>query len=224
MPKLHVVGEHKNCSEAKVFASRGKGWEWVDYPQDADVVVLTGGSDINPALYGEMKITQAYSWKNYPARDMFEIKSVRAATKENRIILGICRGAQLCNVLAGGKLWQDVNKHQGDHEMFLVNQNYEKISTTSVHHQAMRVTREAEILATCFLSTMKFAQGRVWQKGDVKAEGMDDNDWLRWDSTDIEACWYPKQRYFCVQGHPEYPGGRELADWTYKSIIGKLGD
>lgn len=72
----------------------------------ADGVVLPGGSDIDPALYG------SYPQKNLgsitPERDRWELKILKIAKEMGKPILGICRGFQLINVFYGGSLKVDV--------------------------------------------------------------------------------------------------------------------
>ena len=71
-----------------------------------DGVVLTGGGDVEPALYGALPHA-SYS----PAesgRDAFEIAIVRAATDAGLPIFAICRGMQVLNVALGGDLVQDI--------------------------------------------------------------------------------------------------------------------
>ena len=68
-------------------------------------VVIGGGDDIEPIHYG------AELFPNYqydPERDAFEMAMIEQAIKNNLPILGICRGAQLINVVAGGNLHQDI--------------------------------------------------------------------------------------------------------------------
>lgn len=77
-------------------------------------LMLTGGSDVNPARYGERpeKETQSPDDK----RDEFEIMLLRHALFEASIpVLAICRGMQLFNVFHGGTLVQhlaDGGSHQ----------------------------------------------------------------------------------------------------------------
>ncbi len=71
-----------------------------------DGVVLTGGSDVNPDLYGASPHA-SYS-ASEPGRDAFEIALVRAATEAGLPIFAICRGMQVLNVALGGDLVQDI--------------------------------------------------------------------------------------------------------------------
>jgi putative glutamine amidotransferase len=71
-----------------------------------DGVLLTGGGDINPALYGE---TPHESYQaSEPGRDEFEIALVGAAINAKLPIFAICRGMQVLNVALGGTLVQDI--------------------------------------------------------------------------------------------------------------------
>jgi putative glutamine amidotransferase len=69
-------------------------------------VLLTGGADIDPALYGETRHPTFEAAE--PGRDRFEIDLARAALEADLPILAICRGMQVLNVALGGTLIQDV--------------------------------------------------------------------------------------------------------------------
>jgi putative glutamine amidotransferase len=79
-----------------------------------DGLVLTGGGDVSSWLYGEDPAPEAYDVD--PARDAWERALAAAAAAaqdsnghqnhERLPVLGVCRGAQLLNVVAGGSLIQ----------------------------------------------------------------------------------------------------------------------
>jgi len=71
-----------------------------------DGLVLTGGEDIDPALYGADRSPQLYPPSR--ERDLFELAVFAAARQRELPILGICRGIQLVNVGLGGTLYQDL--------------------------------------------------------------------------------------------------------------------
>jgi putative glutamine amidotransferase len=71
-----------------------------------DGLFLTGGVDIDPALYGEAR--HARCDRSDPDRDWTEMTLIRWALEEDRPILGVCRGIQAMNVACGGSLYQDV--------------------------------------------------------------------------------------------------------------------
>lgn len=69
-------------------------------------VVLLGGADVDPQLYGE-----APHPSFDPAdqgRDAYEIALAQAAVERNVPLLAICRGLQVLNVALGGTLIQDI--------------------------------------------------------------------------------------------------------------------
>ena len=72
----------------------------------ADGVVLTGGSDVDPCLYGcELHPKTEVLPTRKGSSDM---EIARLALDADIPILGICMGIQLLNVVAGGTLVQDV--------------------------------------------------------------------------------------------------------------------
>ena len=72
----------------------------------ADGVMLTGGDDVDPALFGEDKHEKTGGID--PDRDRVEMALTRWAIAENKPLLGICRGVQVMNVSLGGSLIQDI--------------------------------------------------------------------------------------------------------------------
>jgi putative glutamine amidotransferase len=71
-----------------------------------DGVLLTGGGDIDPVLYGEERHPTVDDAE--PGRDEFELDLARRAMESDMPLLAICRGAQVLNVAAGGTLVQDI--------------------------------------------------------------------------------------------------------------------
>lgn len=71
-----------------------------------DGLVLTGGGDLDPTLYGEEPDPSCYGVR--PERDAFEVALYREALDRGLPILAICRGMQLVNVLRGGSLIQNI--------------------------------------------------------------------------------------------------------------------
>jgi len=71
-----------------------------------DGMVLTGGVDIDPRLYGEEILNDSVSIA--PVRDRGEKILCALAEERGFPILGICRGVQYLNVYYGGDLYQDI--------------------------------------------------------------------------------------------------------------------
>lgn len=71
-----------------------------------DWILLPGGEDIDPALFGEAP-DPALGTVN-ARRDAFEFRLIGEALRQHKPIFGICRGMQVLNVYFGGSLWQDL--------------------------------------------------------------------------------------------------------------------
>ena len=69
-----------------------------------DGVIIGGGDDISPDLYGGRLVTSA---RVDPARDALERGVLLAAFADTKPVLGICRGSQMLNIALGGTLHQD---------------------------------------------------------------------------------------------------------------------
>jgi putative glutamine amidotransferase len=69
-------------------------------------LLLTGGGDVDPRLYGEAPHPTFDAAE--PGRDAFELDLVRRALDADIPIFAICRGIQVLNVARGGSLVQDI--------------------------------------------------------------------------------------------------------------------
>ncbi len=70
-------------------------------------LVVGGGDDLDPGLYGEASTAPVPS---DPERDAFEQSVLHTALARDLPILGICRGAQLLNITLGGDLHRDISR------------------------------------------------------------------------------------------------------------------
>ena len=75
--------------------------------QQLDGLILSGGGDINPLLYGQEPIPELHSI--CPERDEMELHLVKEAFNHQIPMLGICRGIQTLVAALGGELYQDLN-------------------------------------------------------------------------------------------------------------------
>ena len=72
-----------------------------------DGVVLPGGGDLDPRLYGEEPGDACYDVSH--AQDELDLAVARRSIDAGLPVLGVCRGHQLLNVLYGGTLIQDMD-------------------------------------------------------------------------------------------------------------------
>ncbi|MYK00046.1 MAG: gamma-glutamyl-gamma-aminobutyrate hydrolase family protein [Acidimicrobiaceae bacterium] len=150
-----------------------------------DGLLLTGGTDIEPSLYGAESETDIYPPE--PERDDLELGLFKGAVHRQIPVLGICRGQQIVNVGAGGTLHQDVPPHSGvghaaDAELHEVTLEPDSILrelygasvwVNSLHHQAVDTVGE-----------------------DLRVTG--------WSADDVaEGLEHTSLPIVCVQWHPE---------------------
>lgn len=74
---------------------------------DCDGLVLSGGGDMEPSLWGEAPVAELDEVS--PERDAMEYAALEEALARDVPVLGICRGCQVVNVFFGGTLYQDLN-------------------------------------------------------------------------------------------------------------------
>jgi putative glutamine amidotransferase len=77
-----------------------------DIAERIDGLLLTGGGDIDPTLFGEEPLPGLGSIT--PERDILEIALIRHMLDADKPIFGICRGCQILNIAAGGDMYQDL--------------------------------------------------------------------------------------------------------------------
>lgn len=82
-----------------------------------DGLLIAGGSDVNPLLYGEPLPVEGRTPALQPAislelfhrtRDIVELAFIGEALRQKKPVLGLCRGAQILAVALGGKLVGDI--------------------------------------------------------------------------------------------------------------------
>ena len=120
-----------------------------------DGLLLSGGVDVDPLLFGEEPLPSLGAI--CPERDIFELALTRRALALGVPILAICRGVQVLNIAAGGKVLQDIGsdidkpiKHDqqaplwyGSHSIEILPGSRlaaifgEKAIVNSFHHQAV---------------------------------------------------------------------------------------
>ena len=82
-----------------------------DVVASVDGLLLAGGGDVLPALYGAAAHPTFDAAE--PGRDEYELELVRLALAADMPVFAICRGVQLLNVARGGTLIQDIADEVG---------------------------------------------------------------------------------------------------------------
>lgn len=104
-----------------------------------DGFVIIGGDDVDPKYYHEENFASS---PVEPEIDELDIRVIDYAVKNNKPILGICRGLQILNVYFNGSLKQNILNHQNSvHKVMLVEDFLEFPSNEIVntfHHQSIK--------------------------------------------------------------------------------------
>ena len=125
------------------------------YTKICDGVLLVGGDDIPPDMYGEKSTLEESMLSR--KRSVFEVEFIKKYITTNKPLLGICAGMQAINVALGGTLHQDISNIITDLHNQKINftkpvhcvyirQNtkffdlfgVERLNTNSMHHQAVK--------------------------------------------------------------------------------------
>lgn len=182
MRKIFVVGWGQGYAN-------WMGGKIVTKMQDADLVVITGGADISPSLYGE----KAHPTTSpYPERDDHEVEAFGIARALNKPMIGICRGAQLMCALSGGKLIQDQGNPFHIHKLYTYDNK--EIKITSIHHQAMYPWG----MPKDHFKLLAWTNNICGHHYNANSEEMELPD-----GKECEVVHFPKTKCLGIQGHPE---------------------
>lgn len=176
-----------------------------------DGLLLTGGHDVAPELYGEERLAACGATSTM--RDRMETGLLRRALETDMPVLGICRGLQFINAALGGTLWQDIPSQCPSGITHVQKKPYnapthavnvisgtplhrllktDALMVNTLHHQAIRQLAEP-------LSAMAAAP-----------DGL------------IEAIWHPSRRFvWGVQWHPEFMWQKDAASMAiFRAFVG----
>ncbi len=159
-----------------------------------DGVLLSGGVDVDPALYGQARHPRLGRVNR--RRDDFELALTREALRRDLPILAICRGHQVLNVAAGGTLVQDIpSTLEGDVEHDASGRRWRR----SHRVQVTSGTRLHEILGQDALSVNSFHHQAVERVGaGLVVSALCPEDRV------VEGLEMPGRRFVVsVQWHPE---------------------
>ncbi|WP_066520819.1 gamma-glutamyl-gamma-aminobutyrate hydrolase family protein [Curtobacterium ammoniigenes] len=174
----------------------------------ADALLVTGGEDVDPTLYGGDP-TEQHLGQTFPTADRAQITAVQHAVEALVPVIGICRGMQLVNVALGGTLVQ--------HLTVPGHVNHDDPANSMVDHA---VTLDPDsVLAQRTGSTTLTVRSSHHQA--VREPGAGLRVVARADDGTIEAVEHESAPVWCVQWHPEDEGSRGtvLADLLRQAAI-----
>lgn len=162
-------------------------------------LLLVGGSDINPQIYGQQALSTTEVTDH--DRDSIELQVLEMAFQMGIPILGICRGAQMMAVSRGGQLIQHIEGHS------VFPPVYESLQLPTSHHEVRidpnsivgrALTDENETLFTNWNSMhhQSVHPGKLPKGAKVSAISVAD--------AVIEAIEFPEFEFVVgIQAHPE---------------------
>ena len=139
IPYLEFAKDYLNCDDLRILSPDSPIWP------DLDLLILTGGADINPSRYNE--IPGFYTDKPDLLKEYFDVHVLPRYIENQTPCLAICRGMQSIAITFGGKLCQNMyhetnkaeNPYEGVHNIkVLADPNSKhKIKVNSRHHQSV---------------------------------------------------------------------------------------
>ena len=163
-------------------------------------LLLTGGADIDPSLYGQRPDPSAHLALN-PQRDAQELPLIRGALERDMPVLAICRGMQALNVALGGSLIQNLPNHRGAgeeapafHEIFVPPGARMTVilglcgfmKVNSIHHQGIQWAQKAPDLLVSAYSL---------KDGIIEAVESPGHRWV------VGVQWHPERRSEVARHH-----------------------
>ncbi|MNQ03995.1 putative glutamine amidotransferase [compost metagenome] len=202
MNKVFIIDSNNDYHNMFVNA----GWEVVNDFFEADLIQFTGGSDVNPALYGEKEHPRTSC---FPRRDLVEAGYYKHGLLTGKKMAGICRGGQFLHVMNGGKMWQHVDGHaiHGTHLLYDVQTNAQHY-VTSTHHQMMRLSGNGGELVAWGQETSFREHVVNGELAHITNKGQ----------ADAEAIYYDKTKSLCFQPHPEFYGAHSTREYYFELL------
>lgn len=195
-----------NASQAYAAMFEKMGWEVVHDIDEANLIQFTGGADVSPHMYGELKHPETFS---SAPRDAEELDLFNYCINQGKRMAGICRGGQFLHVANGGSMWQHVTGHAifGTHDALDLETGI-ILPVTSTHHQMMR---ECDLGTTVLVghNVISPLKQHMIANGDIEAMTCD---------VDVESVYYKETKCFCFQPHPEMRGADQCREYYFNKL------
>lgn len=184
---VHLPGQREQSTKKWI---RKGGVKAVDItsinadPAKYDGLVVPGGGDVDPALYGQKRDEHDYGINR--KLDLLEIKLILKFAEAGKPVIGLCRGTQIINVAFGGTLCQHISGWHTRYRKVKIakgswlNGMFGRVENTyHYHHQCVQ----------------KLGKGIKATQRDIK-------------DGHIEAIEHVEYPVYGLQWHPEYMGTR----------------
>lgn len=202
--KVYVVGNQ--VYYANFITKR----ELVDDINDADIIIFTGGDDVDPSLYNCKPHPTTYSNLQRDLAEREEFKKIRP----DQLAVGICRGSQFLCVINGGILIQNVENHTIRTTHPITEVSTDKIyEITSTHHQM----QDPFIIPAKYWTCLFYSTGRrssIYEGYNVKFPPYEPEIVL-YNRPNLPKC-------LAIQGHLEYMRPESPIVIRINEIIDKL--
>lgn len=180
MKRIYIVGNNLD------YARWIKNVKITNIPEEADIYLYTGGADVAAKLYGEKNGKYTYSNIERDKRE-FDFYN-KYNNSNNKLNIGICRGAQFLHVMDNEKLIQHVTGHtNNEHQIETI--TGETFYVASDHHQ-MLLANKTDLIA--------------WSKEKLSNIYLNGNN-EEYENIKYETEICQKNNNLKIQFHPEWP-------------------
>lgn len=165
-----------------------------EYVSRVDALVLSGGQDVNPLSYGQEP--RPLLAKTNIKRDEFEIELIKAAIKQKKPLLGVCRGMQIYNVALGGTLYQDLSEYED------LNVQHVQVSLTYKYSHTVDLQEDSWIANT--LGESIVVNSYHHQAINKLADSLEPVGWAKDGILEAAQSTDPELDHYLIQWHPEW--------------------
>jgi len=172
-----------------------------------DGLLVTGGGDIDPELYGESRHPKCGMPNS--DRDETEISAVQIAVEMGLPVFGICRGHQVLNVALGGTLIQDIPSLVPNHVTHTEEGNRRPLHCVDLVDETM--LKDIECETSIMVNSIHHQAVKQLGKGLKVSARSEDGVIEAIESTDgkpiMSVQWHPEENT------DEYPQFKKLFEW-----------
>jgi putative glutamine amidotransferase len=166
-----------------------------EYFRFIDGLMLVGGPDIDPKIYGDSEKMATVTVAS-PLRLDFDLSIARLALEKDLPVMGICMGCQVLNVAAGGSLYQDIEQQVPAYSV----RHHKKIAPYDPFHQ-IKIAQDSLLFRIIGKETMEVNSSH---HQSVKVPGRNFKITAYSEDGVVECIENPGHRFALgIQWHPE---------------------